>query len=167
MLRRIFATERDVVPVILRLALGLQMGAHGAQKVFGWFGGGGLQQTMHGMTQFLGIPAFLAALAILAESAGSLGLLLGLGGRVAALAIGIEMLVAMFLVHVKNGFFMNWTGNQPGEGFETHVLMIAIALVLAIRGSGAWSLDRVIARRLAADPSHPGGRVAPEPARAA
>ena len=165
-LQRLLATEWDVVPLILRLALGIQMGAHGAQKVFGWFGGDGLQQSMQGMTHFLGIPALLAGVAILTESVGSLGLLLGLGGRLAALAIGVEMVVAAYLVHMRNGFFMNWRGNQAGEGFEIHLLMIAIAAALVLRGSGAWSLDHILAQRIAS-PWRPGHRASHEPARAA
>jgi putative oxidoreductase len=91
------------------------------------------------------IPAVFAALAITAEFAGSLGLIVGLLGRVAAFGIGVEMAVAAFVGgHVANGFFMNWSGHQAGEGFEYHILVVVIALAVMIKGSGALSLDRLL-----------------------
>jgi putative oxidoreductase len=150
MLQTILSTERDFAPTMLRLGLGVMMFAHGAQKVLGWFGGPGFQATMQGMTAGLGIPPLFAVLAIGAEFVGGLALIFGLFGRVAALAIGIEMIVAGGLVHLKNGFFMNWTGQQAGEGFELHILVIAMALALVIRGSGAWSVDALMSRGLPA-----------------
>lgn len=134
-------TERDYAALILRLMLAVVMFPHGAQKVLGWFGGPGFQGAMHGFTQGLHIPAFLAFLAIFAEFAGALALLCGFMGRLAALAIGIEMIVAVWLVHWPYGFFMNWFGTQKGEGFEYHLLAIGIAIALVIKGSGAFSLD--------------------------
>jgi len=89
-----------------------------------------------------GIPAGFAVLTIAAELLGSLGLLLGLLGRVAAFGILCNMLVAIALIHRHFGFFMNWTGQQPGEGFEYHLLVIGIATVIVLRGSGAASIDR-------------------------
>ena len=128
----------------MRTVLGVVFFAHGAQKVLGWFGGNGFEGTMALFTQTLHIPAFLVALAILAEFLGGLGLILGLLTRVAAFGIVVDMAVAVLLVHAPNGFFMNWAGNQKGEGFEYHLLAIAMGLVLMIRGAGAWSLDRVL-----------------------
>lgn len=104
---------------------------------------------MNFFTGGMGIPAVFAALAIAAEFLGGIGLLLGLLTRVAALGIAIEMAVAMFLVHTRNGFFMNWSGRQSGEGFEYHLLAIAIGVTLLAHGAGAWSLDRLIESRLA------------------
>jgi len=95
-------------------------------------------------TQSLGIPAVLAAIAILAEFLGSLGLIFGLLSRIAAFGIAMVMVVAIFLVHAPNGFFMNWTGSQQGEGFEFHVLALAALALIMLRGAGAWSLDRVV-----------------------
>jgi putative oxidoreductase len=92
-----------------------------------------------------------AWLAILAEFLGAIGLFVGLLGRIAALGILSNMAVAIALVHSKNGFFMNWQGNKTGEGFEYHILAIAIALVIIIRGSGLWSLDRVVSAKLGTD----------------
>ena len=94
----------------------------------------------------MGIPVVFAVLAILAEFFGGLGLITGLLGRVAAFAVGAVMAVAVPLVHIHNGFFMNWAGNQRGEGFEFHLLALAIAVAIMVRGSGAWSLDRLLSR---------------------
>ncbi len=89
-----------------------------------------------------------AILAILAEFLGGIGLVFGLLTRIAAFGIACVMAVAVALVHAPNGLFMNWTGNQKGEGFEYHILAIAIALTLMVRGAGALSLDRLIERSL-------------------
>ena len=91
------------------------------------------------------IPFILALAAILAESVGAVALVAGFFTRVAALAIAADMAVAVYLVHWKVGFFMNWMGNQKGEGFEYHILAIAVALALVIRGGGLWSVDRAMA----------------------
>ncbi len=146
MFKRLLATDCDVAALVLRLGLGIVMFPHGAQKVLGWFGGYGLAGTWGFMTGQLHIPAVFAALAITAEFAGSLGLIVGLLGRVAAFGIGVEMAVAAFVGgHVANGFFMNWSGHQAGEGFEYHILVVVIALAVMIKGSGALSLDRLLA----------------------
>lgn len=146
MFKRLLATDCDVAALVLRLGLGIVMFPHGAQKVLGWFGGYGLAGTWGFMTGQLHIPAVFAALAIIAEFAGSLGLIVGLLGRVAAFGIGVEMAVAAFVGgHVANGFFMNWSGHQAGEGFEYHILVVVIALAVMIKGSGALSLDRLLA----------------------
>lgn len=143
--RTVFATPDSVVLLVLRLTLAIVMFPHGAQKVLGMFGGYGLSATMHAFTQQMGIPAVFAALAIAAEFLGPIGLFFGLLTRVAAFGIGIEMIVAAYMNHVKNGFFMNWAGNQGGEGFEYHVLVIGICIALVIEGGGRWSVDRAIA----------------------
>jgi len=148
MLSRLIRTNNDPVLTIARLALGIMIFAHGAQKMLGWFGGYGFEGTVGWMTSQLGIPALLAALAIAAEFFGGLGLIAGLGSRLAAFGVAATMLVATLLVHVSNGFFMNWFGAQQGEGFEFHLLAIALALVVMIRGAGALSLDGLVAKRL-------------------
>src|ERR1700724_726653 len=139
MLRKIVHTSNDFAITILRLALGIVFFAHGAQKMLGWFGGYGFSGTMGFFTQQMGIPAPLAFLAIAAEFFGGLGLILGFLGRIAAFGIMCNMLVAVVMVHGRNGLFMNWAGNQKGEGFEYHLLAIAIALIIIIKGSGALS----------------------------
>ncbi len=148
MFGKLLKTENDAAALVLRLGLGIVMFPHGAQKVLGWFGGYGLAGTWGYMTGQMHIPAVFAALAITAEFAGSLGLIVGLLGRVAAFGIGVEMAVAAFLGgHVANGFFMNWSGHQAGEGFEYHILVVVIALAVVIKGSGALSLDRLLSSR--------------------
>jgi putative oxidoreductase len=143
MFRRLVHTPDDPTLTMLRGGLGVVFFAHGAQKMLGWFGGPGYAGTMNMFTH-MGIPAVLAVLVILAEFLGGIGLILGLFTRIAALGILVDMLVAMFLVHLPNGFFMNWTGAKPGEGFEFHILAICVALTVMVRGAGAMSFDRLI-----------------------
>jgi putative oxidoreductase len=144
MLRKILGTTNDWTLTLLRLVMGVIFFAHGAQKVLGWFGGYGFSGTMGFFTNMMHIPAPLAFLAICAEFLGGMGLLVGLLGRVAAFGITCNMIIAVLLVHGKIGFFMNWTGQQKGEGFEYHLLAIAVALVLMVKGSGAFSVDRAL-----------------------
>jgi putative oxidoreductase len=140
MLKLLISTSNDPAPTILRLVLGMVIFVHGSQKALGWFGGGGFTATMNGFAQ-MGIPSLFALLAILAEFLGALGLIVGLLGRVAAFGIACVMVVAIWMVHLPHGFFMNWYGQQKGEGFEYHLLALAMALALMIRGSGALSID--------------------------
>jgi putative oxidoreductase len=144
MFRKLLATSDDWTLTLLRLVLGVIFFAHGAQKTFGWFGGFGFSGTMGFFTQMMHIPAPFAFLAICAEFLGGLGLILGALGRIAAFGIASNMLVAVLMVHSRFGLFMNWTGQQKGEGFEYHLLVIGIAVVLMIRGSGAFSVDRAL-----------------------
>ena len=144
----LFQAEDSWSGLVLRLGLGVVMFPHGAQKVLGWFGGYGFAATLEAFTGKMHIPAIFAVLAILAESAGSLGLITGCLTRVAALGILCNMSVAVAMVHWPNGFFMNWSGKQAGEGFEYHVLAIAIAIALILTGGGKWSVDRAIASRI-------------------
>jgi putative oxidoreductase len=145
MLKRLMATSNDVALTTLRVVLGVVFFAHGAQKMLGWFGGYGFQGTM-GFFEHMGMPAPVAFLIICTEFFGGLGLIVGLLSRIAALGIGVEMIGAIFLVHLPNGFFMNWFGTQKGEGFEYHLLVIAVAAALLLRGSGAFSLDRSLSK---------------------
>jgi putative oxidoreductase len=144
-MRRLLATSGDWSLTVLRLALGIVIFPHGLQKAFGWFGGAGFHGTMGFFTQG-GIPVVFAFLAICAEFLGGLGLIVGLLSRIAAFGITCVMLVAVYRVHLPNGFFMNWGGNQKGEGFEFHILAIGIALAIMMRGAGALSLDRLLSR---------------------
>ncbi len=146
MIRNLFRTNNDSVLMVIRLVLGVVFFAHGAQKVLGWFGGYGYSATYHVFTTMMHIPGPLAFLAIMAEFLGGLGLIVGLLGRVAAFGIGMNMFVAIATFHYRFGLFMNWTGQQKGEGFEYHLLAIAIAFTIIIRGSGAFSLDRLVAK---------------------
>ena len=144
-MRKLLSTSNEFTLTIVRLVLGIVFFAHGAQKMLGWFGGYGFHGTM-GFFTHMGIPAPFAFLAICAEFFGGLGLLVGLLSRIAAFGIICNMLVAVFTVHVHNGFFMNWAGQQKGEGYEYHLLAIALLLVVLVRGAGAVSIDRALSR---------------------
>lgn len=146
-LRALVRTDADVAPLVLRLTLGLVMFPHGAQKLLGWFGGYGFAGTMEYFTGTAGLPWIVALLVVVAESFGALALVGGLLGRVAALGVGAVMTGAILTVHLPNGFFMNWTGQQAGEGFEYHLLALGIVAVLVVKGSGALSLDRLLTRQ--------------------
>jgi putative oxidoreductase len=144
MIRRIYATDDSAATAILRVVLGIVFFAHGAQKMLGWFGGFGFAGTMGFFTGMMHIPAPLAFLAIAAEFFGGIGLILGFLTRIAAFGIGVNMLVAIMTVHHTFGFFMNWAGTQKGEGFEFHLLVLAMVAFLMIRGGGAFSIDRLL-----------------------
>jgi len=144
-------TSDSSAALAARLALGAVMFPHGAQKAFGWFGGEGLGATIDGMSQH-GIPVALALGVVAGELLGSLALVVGLLGRLAASGILVIMLGAVVLVHLEHGFFMNWTGAQAGEGFEYHLLAIALILGVLVHGGGALSIDRLLARRGGAIP---------------
>ncbi|HSZ63051.1 MAG TPA: DoxX family protein [Terriglobales bacterium] len=145
MLKRLMSTNNDVAFTTLRLVMGVVYFAHGAQKMLGWFGGYGFHGTM-GFFEHMGMPAPVALLVICTEFFGGLGLIVGLLTRIAALGIGVEMIVAVFMVHLPNGFFMNWMGTQKGEGFEYHLLAIAAAAALLLRGAGPFSVDRALSK---------------------
>ena len=147
---RLLRTSNSYTPTVLRVALGTVMFAHGAQKAFGWFDGYGFDGTMGFLTGAIGLPAPLAFLVIVAELAGGLALIAGFAGRLAAAGIAIVMVGAVATSHLDNGFFMNWTGAAQGEGFEFHLLAIALAGGVVLSGSGALSVDRVLARVLEA-----------------
>ena len=144
MFARLIRTTDDAVALVLRLALGIVMFPHGAQKVLGWFGGYGFSATLQGMSKML--PSAVVVLVMIAEFFGALGLILGFLTRVGAFGIGCVMLGAILTVHGKIGFFMNWAGKQPGEGFEYHIIAIAIAVALMIRGGGSASVDLALTR---------------------
>ena len=148
MLAQLLQTDPNWVLTILRVVLGVVMVAHGAQKMLGWFGGYGFSGTMGYFTKSMGIPAPFAFLAICAEFLGGLGLILGLLTRIAAFGVGVNMLVAVLMVHRQHGLFANWTGAQKGEGYEYHLLALAIVIAIIVQGAGALSLDPVVYRLL-------------------
>lgn len=141
MFQRLIATTQDVSLTILRLVLGVVFFAHGAQKMLGWFGGYGFHATV-GFFTHIGMPAALAFLIIVTEFFSGLGLIAGFLTRIAALGVSGLMVGAIFMVHLQNGFFMNWMGSQKGEGYEFHLLALAIAAALLLRGAGPYSVDR-------------------------
>jgi putative oxidoreductase len=144
MLKRLIQTQQDYVLTISRFVLGVIFFAHGSQLMLGWFGGYGFSGSMQFFTHELGIPAAFAFLAIAGQFFGGILLIAGLAGRAAALAIACIMAVAVVKVHWHFGLFMNWYGAQKGEGFEYHLLAIALGLVIMLKGSGAFSLDRLL-----------------------
>jgi putative oxidoreductase len=146
-MKKLMATTNEASLTLMRLVLGLVFFAHGAQKVLGWFGGYGFSGTMNFFTSTMHIPAPFAFLAIMAEFLGGLGLILGFLARIAAFGIAVNMLVAVFMVHIHNGLFMNWFGTQKGEGWEYHALAIALAIAIMARGAGAFSVDGALAAK--------------------
>lgn len=147
-MQALFKTDESWAGLILRLALGGVIFAHGAQKLLGWYGGFGFEGTMGFFTQKMGLPWLIAFLVIIGESIGSLGLIAGLFTRFTAASFIVIMLGAIVTVHLPQGFFMNWFGQQQGEGFEFHLLVIAMSLALLVIGGGKWSLDGLIAKWL-------------------
>lgn len=126
--------------LILRLALGTIMVAHGAQKLLGWFGGPGPEGFL-GFMGSLGIPAAIGWLAIVAEFFGGIAVLLGAFARAGALMFAVNMLVAMLVVHAPNGFFM---GGEGGGGIEFTLMLFAASLAIVIAGPGRYSLAPAI-----------------------
>jgi putative oxidoreductase len=145
-MRTLFDTSDSKALMFQRATLALVMGAHGAQKAFGWFGGFGFDGTMQFFTETLQVPALLGFLVILGETLGAVGLMLGAATRVAAAGVTMTMIGAVALVHAPFGFFMNWGGAQGGEGFELHLLALGLSVPLMWLGGGAWSVDGVVAR---------------------
>jgi len=149
-MKALFQTDDAWSSFLLRITLGCVMFPHGAQKLLGWYGGGGFSGTMGFFTEQMGMPALIAFLIIIGEFFGSVGLLIGFLTRFTAASLGIIMLGAISLVHLPNGFFMNWFGQQAGEGYEYHLLVIGICLALMITGAGRWSVDGAIAEKMKA-----------------
>jgi putative oxidoreductase len=144
MINNIVKTDNNSASLILRIILGLVFIPHGAQKLLGWFGGYGFSGTMAYFTDTMGLPWLIALAVILIEFFGGIFLLLGLFSRLDAFLISALMIGAVATTHAQNGIFMNWFGNQKGEGFEYHLLVIAISAGLIILGSGKWSVDRLL-----------------------
>lgn len=139
----IFRNNNDWTGVIIRLTLGLVLFPHGAQKVLGLFGGFGFNGTMLFFTGTLHLPWLISFLVIVIEFAGSIAILTGAAGRIWSALTIILMVGVIFTSHLQNGFFMNWLGNQKGEGFEYHLLVIGLALAIFVNGSGKYSMDQL------------------------
>ena len=148
-MKAFFQTDESLNNLIIRVMLGIVIFPHGAQKLLGWFGGYGLEGTLGFFTNQLGIPMIVAILVILGESLGALGLITGFLTRFCAAGILIIMTGAIVMSHAANGFFMNWSGKQGGEGFEYHLLAIALCLPLLISGGGLLSADGFISKHFA------------------
>ena len=143
-MKYLFQTNDKFSYWVPRVILGCVMFPHGAQKLFGWFGGFGFTNTMTYFTQTAGLPWIIAFLIIMGESLGSLGLIVGFFTRLSALGLICIMVGAITIVHIPNGFFMNWFGKQAGEGFEYHLLVIGMSIPLLISGGGKYSVDGLI-----------------------
>jgi putative oxidoreductase len=144
MIHLLFGTQNDWSGLILRIALGAVMFPHGAQKFFGWFGGYGFSATIDFFNKSMKLPWIISVLVILIELFGAVGLILGFASRAWALGLMIIMIGAIYTTNMKNGFFMNWFGNQPGEGYEYHLLVIGICIAVMLTGSGKYSFDNLI-----------------------
>lgn len=147
MKEKLFTTNDSSAPLILRTLLGMVVFAHGAQKLFGWFGGYGFSGTMGYFTETVGLPWIVGFSVIMLETFGALLLITGFGTRIIALLYTFLALGIMFSTHVQNGFFMNWFGNLPGEGIEYFVLWIGMSVALIVTGGGTYSIDRMITKK--------------------
>lgn len=145
-MKKLLATNpNNITALIARLAIGIVIFPHGAQKLLGWFGGYGFSGTMGFLTGTVGLPSILAVLVILIESIGALFVLTGFLTRIAAFGILAQFIGVMFKMHTANGFFMNWSGAQKGEGIEFFLLLFALAIILLVTGGGKASIDAAIA----------------------
>ena len=144
-MKRFLATNNSGVLLFQRVVLGLVMFPHGMQKLLGWWGGFGWDGTL-GFFGSIGIPYAIGALVILGESLGALGLIAGFLTRLCAFGIAATQVGALFMAHLQHGFFMNWSGNQKGEGIEYALLALALALPLTFWGGGKASIDRALSR---------------------
>lgn len=146
MKKLIGSNDHDWTGFVLRLTLGLVLFPHGAQKLLGWFGGYGFTGTMNFFTTTAGLPWIIAFAVIVIEFFGALCFITGFATRVWSVLVIMLMTGIILTSHLQNGFFMNWFGNQPGEGFEYHLLVIGLATALLIKGSGRISIDeRIVA----------------------
>ncbi|MDR8393276.1 DoxX family protein [Aliifodinibius sp. S!AR15-10] len=140
-------TKDNWSPTIIRLMLALVIFPHGAQKLLGWFGGYGFSGTMGYFMQTVGLPWIIGFLVIVIEFFAPLLLAAGLLIRASAAALFGLFVGIIFNAHIQHGFFMNWSGNQAGEGFEYHLLVLGMAAALVISGAGKYSADRYLLNR--------------------
>jgi putative oxidoreductase len=141
----VFGTFPSWSHLVVRLALGVVFFAHGAQKLFGWFGGPGIKATIGYFQQQLGVPPAATIVAALIETLGGLALIVGFLARPAALGLIVVILVAVAKVHAQHGFFLNFSMTPgKGHGIEYNFALIAMALSILLGGAGAISIDRLI-----------------------
>ena len=154
-MKKLFKTDpNNWSAVIARFALCIVVFPHGAQKLFGWFGGYGFDGTMGFLTSQARLPYIIALLVILIETFAALFILLGFATRLAALGILANFIGIVIKIHADNGFFMNWAGTQKGEGIEYFLLLFGLAIILLITGGGKASIDAALSsqRRLNISP---------------
>ena len=141
----LFGTYPSLSMLIVRFGAGIVFFAHGAQKVFGWFGGPGLRATTQTFQQYMKIPPGATVLAACLECFGGLALIVGLLARPAALGLIVVMLVAVAKVHWHHGFFLNFAGTPgKGHGIEFNFLLIMVLLAILLAGAGVLSVDRML-----------------------
>lgn len=146
-MKKIFQTNESTALAVLRIVLGIVLFPHGAQKLLGWFGGYGFTGTMGYLTGSEGLPWIIAFLVIVIEFFGALALILGFATRIVTLGVIALFTGIIFTGHIANGFFMNWSGQAAGEGFEYHLLVIGMAIAILISGSGKWSIDSLLQKK--------------------
>ncbi len=142
----IFKTNKSSSPLLIRISLGIVIFAHGAQKLFGWFGGTGYQNTMDYLINTMELPWIISFLTILLESIGALALIIGFATRIMAISFTFIGIAIVCTTHFEHGFFMNWFGNQTGEGYEYFIFWIAMSLALIFSGGGILSIDTLITK---------------------
>lgn len=147
LVRQLLKTNPTIGFSIARLTLGVVMLPHGAQKLLGLFGGYGYSATMDALTAQMGLPGFVAFSVIMIEFFGSMSLLLGFVSRFWALSLVGMFTGIIITTQLEHGFFMNWFGNQAGEGYEYSLLIIGLALTVVVNGSGKWSIDTIISKK--------------------
>jgi len=146
MKQKIFFAKNDWTGFMLRLTIGAIIFPHGAQKMLGWFGGYGFSGTMNYFTDNIHLPWIIGFLVIIIEFFGSLFLLLGIASRIWAILLIFLMIGIIFSSHIDNGFFINWSGNNKGEGYEYHLLVIGLSIAILLNGSGKCSIDKYLAK---------------------
>jgi putative oxidoreductase len=143
----LFKTNENTAATIIRIVLGVILFPHGAQKLLGWFGGYGFDGTMGFLTGTAGLPWIIAFLVVILEFFGALALIFGFGTRIVAAGVIALFTGIIFTSHASNGFFMNWSGQLPGEGYEYHLLVIGMSLALLVSGAGKWSVDYALQKK--------------------
>ena len=147
LVQKLLKTHPNIGFSIARLTLGLVILPHGSQKLLGLFGGYGYEATIDFFTTQMGLPSFVSFSIIMIEFFGAISLILGLFSRFWALALTGMFMGIIYTTQLEHGFFMNWFGNQAGEGYEYSLLIIGLALTIINNGSGKWSLDNVISKK--------------------
>lgn len=146
-MKNLFKTNDDWTGLFLRLTIGIVLFPHGAQKLLGWFGGYGFTGTMQFFTDTKGLPWIIGFLVIILEFFGSLLLIAGLGSRILSAAFILLSIGIILTSHIQNGFFINWYGNQKGEGYEYFLLLIGLSVALLINGSGKLAADKLLVNK--------------------
>lgn len=147
-LKTFFETKDHYEGVVVPLTLALVILPHGCQLLFGWFNGIGYQAAMNYFTQVENLPWIIGLMVILLQTLGALCILIGLAGRLMAMGMMVLFIGMILTSHLDHGFFMNWFGQQKGEGYEYHLLVIGLCLTLLISGSGTKSLDYYLTRNI-------------------